>query len=302
MNPSRPSRIPLVFAWIVLLLASALPRVVVQEVFQRSVSADQGVVFSLAVLLPALLIAILVKSLRPVLPFLALMLVLVGGQWLVYNRIDTLGSYPAWLGNPSFNFYMLAEQSLNLMVSLLMIAALLLMGRRPRDFFLLPGDLSAPAGAVRWLGVREGTPWNKFAAWLTVCISAGTLAFLLLAGSLSLDTLRALPPFIPAILLAAALNAFTEELTYKASFLSVLEGPLGGRQAVLMVAVYFGIGHYYGVPYGVIGVLLAGFLGWLLAKSMRETRGMFWAWFIHFWQDVLIFSFLVLGSIVPGGG
>jgi hypothetical protein len=54
-------------------------------------------------------------------------------------------------------------------------------------------------------------------------------------------------------------------------------------------------------PGASIGVLLAGFLGWILAKSMRETRGMFWAWFIHFWQDVLIFSFLVLGSIVPGG-
>ena len=105
-----------------------------------------------------------------------------------------------------------------------------------------------------------------------------------------------------AILLAAALNAFNEEVTYKASFLSVLEGPVGPHQAVYMVAAYFGIGHYYGVPYGVIGVLLAGFLGWFLAKSMQETRGLFWAWFIHFWQDVWIFSFMAIGSILPGGG
>jgi hypothetical protein len=68
-----------------------------------------------------------------------------------------------------------------------------------------------------------------------------------------------------------------------------------------MVAVYFGIMHFYGVPYGVVGVLLAGFLGWILAKSMQETRGLFWAWFIHFWQDVWIFSFLAIGSITPGG-
>jgi hypothetical protein len=54
--------------------------------------------------------------------------------------------------------------------------------------------------------------------------------------------------------------------------------------------------------YLVVGVLLASFLGWILAKSMLETRGMFWAWFIHFWQDVWIFSFLAIGSIVPGGG
>lgn len=68
-----------------------------------------------------------------------------------------------------------------------------------------------------------------------------------------------------------------------------------------MVAAHFGIGHYYGVAYGLIGVLLAGFLGWILARSMQQTRGMFWAWFVHFWQDVLIFSFLAVGSITAGG-
>jgi hypothetical protein len=46
---------------------------------------------------------------------------------------------------------------------------------------------------------------------------------------------------------------------------------------------------------------MAGFLGWFLGKSMLETRGLFWAWFIHFWQDVLIFAFLAIGSIRPGG-
>jgi hypothetical protein len=69
-----------------------------------------------------------------------------------------------------------------------------------------------------------------------------------------------------------------------------------------MVAAYFGILHFYGVPYGYVGVFLAGFLGWLLAKSMLETRGLFWAWFIHFWQDVWIFSFMAVGLVVPGGG
>jgi len=69
-----------------------------------------------------------------------------------------------------------------------------------------------------------------------------------------------------------------------------------------LMAAYFGIGHFYGIPYGVIGVLMAGFLGWFLGKSMLETRGLGWAWFIHFWQDVLIFAFLAIGSITPGGG
>jgi hypothetical protein len=81
----------------------------------------------------------------------------------------------------------------------------------------------------------------------------------------------------------------------------VLVDVVGKQQALWLMAAYFGILHYYGIPYGIVGVVLAGFLGWVLGKSMLETRGMFWAWFLHFIQDVLIFSFLAIGSITPGG-
>jgi len=80
-----------------------------------------------------------------------------------------------------------------------------------------------------------------------------------------------------------------------------LEGVVGKQQSLLLMAVYFGVGHFYGVPYGVIGVLMAAFLGWILGKSMLETRGLWWAWLIHFVQDVLIFAFLAIGSVIPGG-
>ena len=108
-------------------------------------------------------------------------------------------------------------------------------------------------------------------------------------------------PVLPVVLLAAALNAFNEEMTYKASLLAVLVDAVGSRQALWMVAAYFGLAHFYGVPYGVIGVVLASFLGWILAKSMLETRGLAWAWLIHFCQDVLIFGFIAAGAITPGG-
>jgi len=39
------------------------------------------------------------------------------------------------------------------------------------------------------------------------------------------------------------------------------------------------------------------FLGWLLAKSIAETEGMFWAWFIHFLQDLIIFGGLFLVTL-----
>jgi len=105
----------------------------------------------------------------------------------------------------------------------------------------------------------------------------------------------------PAVLLFAAMNAFSEEMTYRASLLAGLEHVIGPQQALWLTAVFFGLGHYFGVPYGVIGVVMATFLGWMMGKAMLETRGFFWAWFIHFLQDVLIFTFMAIGSITPGG-
>ena len=132
-------------------------------------------------------------------------------------------------------------------------------------------------------------------------ISLGTLLFLVIARHPSLHIVLKVTPYFPAVLICAAANAFNEEMTYKASFLAVLEDAVGKKQALYLMAAFFGIFHFYGNPYGIIGVLMATFLGWLLGKSMLETRGVFWAWFIHFLQDVLIFIFLAIGSVSPGG-
>jgi len=302
MEVKNPSKAPLLVAWIAVVLASLLPKVILQEIFGLTVSGNLQAAISLCVILVAFLAALIWQSLHGLRPFLIIFIVLIGTQWLVYNLLDTLPFYRAWLANPSFNVYMLAEQSLNLIVTLVIIAALLLMEEKRPDFYLVRGDITAPTEPIRWLGVKRGDRWNKLGGWLTICISLGTLTFLVIAGRPPLDIVMRALPFLPVVVLSAALNAFNEEVTYKASFLSVLEDSVGPRQALYMVAVYFGLAHFYGVPYGVVGVLLATFLGWILARSMQETRGLFWAWFIHFWQDIWIFSFLAIGSIVPGGG
>ncbi len=298
-SPSRKSAI--VATWVILLVASALPKIILQEMFHQPVSSTLQAAISASAVGIGLLLSLVWMPLRALRPFLGLFLVLVGAEWSVFTWLDQLPTYRSWLDNPSFNVYMLAEQSLRFIVALVMIAALFLLKRKREAFFLVKGDTSAPVEPLKWLGVKTGERWRKFGPNLALFISLGTLAFLVIAGRPPLDLVVRALPFLPAVLLAAALNAFNEEMTYKASFLSVLEGPLGKKQALWLMAAYFGIGHYYGVPYGVIGVLMAGFLGWLLGKSMLETRGLFWAWFIHFIQDVLIFAFLAIGSITPGG-
>lgn len=301
MNTLRSPKLAPVVAWVVILLTSLLPVVIRQEIFGQVVSRDQQSLFALGAITIAFAATLAWPALRGLQKFLVVMAVFVGSQWLVYERVDRLFNYPRWLSHPSFNVSMLAEQSLHLIIALAILATLLLLKKKPADFYLVKGEINAPAQPIRWLGVKAGDGWRSFGTWLTICISLGTLAFLIIAGRPSPDLVARALPFLPAILLAAALNAFYEELTYKASLLSVLESPVGSGQALYMVAAFFGIAHFYGVPYGVTGVLLASFLGWILARSMQETRGFFWAWFIHFWQDVWIFSFLAIGSITPGG-
>jgi len=56
------------------------------------------------------------------------------------------------------------------------------------------------------------------------------------------------------------------------------------------------------VPCGLVGVGLARFLGWIPARSMLETRGLWWARLIHFVRDVSLFLFMAIGAITPRGG
>ncbi len=52
-------------------------------------------------------------------------------------------------------------------------------------------------------------------------------------------------------------------------------------------AVWFGLPHFYGYPPGIGGPILAGFLGWVLSKSMAETKGFLWPWVLQLPLDVM---------------
>jgi len=301
MTAPRPRIGVVLSAWAFILALSLGPTVVIQEVLGRTVSADLRVECQLALVAVGLLATLAWAPGRTLRPFLGLMGTLVVAQWFVHTRLDGLPAIAARLDDPSFGVYMPAELALNLVVTAAVVGLLLVVHRDRRAFFLGRGDPSAPAEPISWLYVRRGDRWSAVGRNLSIFITLGTLAFLVLAGRPSPELVGRVLPFLPVVLLAAAVNAFNEELTYKASILSVLAGPVGSRQALWMVAAYFGLAHFYGVPYGVVGVVLAWFLGWILAKSMLETRGLVWAWFIHFVQDVVIFGFLAVGAITPGG-
>ena len=300
MEASKPHKGMLVVAWGVV-LGIALAKPVLQEILGIPVSESLQYAIWGAIVAAALALTLFWQALRPLRPFAILFVVFIAVDWFVHTRLDQLPLVNRLLNDPSFSVAILAEKLLNLIVALVVIGVLFLLKRNRNAFFLAKGDTSAPVEPVPWLGVKRGETWKSFGRNLSWILSLGTLAFLVIAGRPPLDLVARVLPFLPVILLVSALNAFNEEVTYKASFLSVLEGPLGKAQALGVMAAFFGILHFYGVPYGVVGVLMAGFLGWLLGKSMLETRGMFWAWFLHLIQDVWIFAFLAIGSIRAGG-
>lgn len=283
----------LVVSWIAVLLLSAIPAIVAAQVAGSVpgwlVVAQGGIVALLVV------VAILVPRLRPLWRYGVSAGALIAFSWAATLVDWNVPALQGLLGGSAFDARMQAEQTGKLAVTFGMIAVLLAMRLRPRDFFLVPGDLTAPIRPVRLLGFPRPDTWRRFGLIWGFGI-AGALAvvgFALVRPEPS--QLQALLPVAPAIVVSAALNAFSEEMTYRAPMLATLEPVVGGRHALWQAAVFFGVAHYFGIPGGLVGAVLSIFMGWMLSKAMLETRGLFWAWWIHFLSDVVIFSFIALG-------
>lgn len=300
-DPSPAQRFLITAAWVIMLLVSILPNILWYELVSHSIPAWL-IWVKLGLLVLLALVCLFWKSLRPLRPFIFILIFL----FVIEEAVGQFVKFPFWQklfgsGNAPFTQNMLGIQLSRLIISVLMIGALSLLGYSRRQFFLTRGDLKAPITPVRWLGFPKPDPWTRFGGQFAIYISLGTLIFLILGGRPTAAQISGLLPLLPMVLLFAIMNAFNEEMTYRSSLLAGLENVVGARQAVWIAAAFFGIGHYFGVPYGIVGILMATFLGWILGKAMVETRGFFWAWFIHFLQDVMIFSFMAIGSITPGG-
>ncbi|KYG29328.1 hypothetical protein AZF04_07325 [Alkalihalobacillus trypoxylicola] len=93
----------------------------------------------------------------------------------------------------------------------------------------------------------------------------------------------------------AASNAFIEEIIFRLSYVTMGDNEaLSPLYGILMGSIVFGFIHYSGaVPNGLFGVLLSAYLGYFLSKSIYETKGFYWAFFIHFLLDVVILMFIL---------
>ena len=295
MNKNNPL---LITAWAVMLLASALPDVILQEIFKLSLP---WLLWVQVGLLAAAVIASLVwKAIRSLWPFLITLLVISLAGWFFRDVLANLPVWQRYFGKAYVVVQMFGSQLLGLGVALVVLILMMILKRRWSAFFLVKGDLRAPAAPLPAVMSKPGT-WARLGWILAACIAAWTLAILLLAGQTPPERVLMTLPLLPVVAVMAAMNAFSEEMTYRAGLLTSVHEAVGPHQALLLTAVFFGVAQYYGTLHGLIGVLTATLLGWLLGRSMLETRGFLWPWFLHFVQGIIIFLFMAIGSAIPGG-
>lgn len=209
-----------------------------------------------------------------------------------------------WLKHRSDRFFLLSwthntyinselnYQGLTLFMALLLLMMVKLFFQPGFRKYFSFGNINAIVEPEKMIGLRpkENEKWLRVGMTFSVIISAVTfiiIFFQALKGNIiEASNLRYLP-FIPIF---AAANSFTEEMITRFSIVAVLDDVMGKKHVSLVSGLLFGSVHYFGVPGGISGAMVAGFLGWFLAKSIQETRGIFWAWFIHFLQDIIIFT------------
>jgi len=160
--------------------------------------------------------------------------------------------------------------------------------------YLAFGDIAAIANSVPWLGISADETWLSLGISLAFFITLITFAIIYIQFRNFVGSIKTLIPYVPWVVLFSLSNSFSEEVVYRLGVIVPLAGKIDSNYIQIVSAVAFGLPHLRGIPSGILGAIAAGLLGWILTKSVLETHGIFWAWIIHFLQDLVIFSALVV--------
>jgi membrane protease YdiL (CAAX protease family) len=190
----------------------------------------------------------------------------------------------------------LKYQFLLLSITAISILTTFLLNKQNFSTFFSWGDLTATGEQLKLFGIKKGDSWLKTGVSLGIVITAVAAIFMYFQLRQANINWAALQTGILWIILFSLTNSFGEEMIFRLGIVSPLKGLIAPMTIFLISAVLFGIPHFAGMPNGIIGATLAGILGFVLAKSMYETNGFFWAWSIHFLQDVVIIGSMFIMS------
>ena len=230
------------------------------------------------------------SRLKPLRGFAIVLAALDGGDFVRWM----IESHFRWLPGAALPTRMFVDAVLAGVPALFMLATAVSSGLTARQVFLVPGNMRAFTS----LPLLRSTRWTLVAPLIflvTAMPLAARLRILAMPGDMS-----RIGFFGVAFTLAfAAINAGFEEIRFRCVLLACAEGVVGRTHAIWLTAVLFGLAHWgpSNHPSGLIGAAMTGFLGWLLATSILDTRGWGWAWMIHLGDDMIIFlSILAYGQ------
>ena len=294
-TPLVARRILIWTAWISTLLLSKLPLVIARELLGTDIHWIVPAWFGISALLFAA--TFVWQSLKPLRAYL-----IVIGVIYLWTVVDSLIRGTAvwqnlFAGQPEM-IAIFSDRILLVLNTLIVIAALFLMGAKRQDVFLTFGNLNAPVGGEKTASRRTRLSWSVLGPVTAILLGGLFFAFLLSQTPAGLSNIPSVLPWLPLIMLTATMNAFGEEVTYRAATLGTLLPAIGPKHALWMTSLWFGLGHYYGgFPSGPAGLVQSGLLALLMGKAMLDTRGLGWPWIIHVTIDTAIYTFLALTAV-----
>jgi membrane protease YdiL (CAAX protease family) len=293
-STGRAPSAALLVAWGATLLLSRLPEIVLREVVGWDVPWINIVwIVAAAGLIVA---SSVVPLMRPLRAYFVVMLTVLVLTTVVdpLIRAALFGDIAPAGTDPQLR-RLFAERVLLVLEALAIIPVLATLGYRGGEAYLAVGQLKAHSGLR--IG-RRALSWAMVGPIVAILLIAATAAFATSLARPTADLWSRALPLLPIALLAAAFNAFAEEVLYRAGPLGPLASAVGPRAGIWILAVWFGLGHVYGgIPSGVMGLIMAGLLGLLWGKAMIDTRGLGMPWALHFSADAAIYTFLAVAAV-----
>ncbi|MEP7291652.1 MAG: CPBP family intramembrane glutamic endopeptidase [Chloroflexota bacterium] len=232
---------------------------------------------------------------RPLRGFVLILLIIYGVEGLVFGTFVLQTPIYQQIFGSSAEMAFFGERLLRIGAVIGMLLVLLGMGLKRRDFYLTWGNPSATAEPDPVLHLPpKPEPWTRFGRNYALISTVLLLVFLVPALQPSLSNFSLGLVLFAAV--CAALNAFAEEFLYRAALLPQLLPLFPKHRTLLLVALWFGLAHYFGVPSGITGVLLTALGGWFFAKAMTETRGIGVPWLMHFLSDFAVYLVILLAG------
>jgi len=284
-----------VLLWVTVLVASRLPEIVCREL---GINAGIWVapLYETLFLIALAIIAAQLHANKNLAGFILATAALTFSWRIIVPWIESSFVFVSASDHMSWGARFFLLRAIRTVGAICLIATLAGSGIGRRELFLCLGNWQAPVKSDIFFRFRKPMSWAHFSLALLVFFSLLLPPYLFWTLDPRVDYVRRLLLALPWAVATSVLNAANEEFQFRSVLLARLTGFVSVREAFLVIAVFFGISHYFGQPSGWGGVLLAGFAGWIWAKSMVETQGFACAFFMHFVLDMVIFCFLAMSA------